>query len=843
MSPYSESQAEIVEPLRQFLEKFSQELTEQQFIPAFRDELKRLLGAVDGLQRSETALQQIAQSVEQLKDVFTPAGTRLLEGAKELEEAMRSNSSQIREQAEEVLRDLLDTHTKLESSLRSEAGLVQEHTAVSRESLSRTVSDVEDRLKGLASHLETLCEKMNSEVAAAVTATPPPPQSAPTAEAAPVQVALGIPDELRELLGRTQEAITERLEEQKREIAENLSQVRSEESQRLLKLDQRISEALSSVGPQIQGELEQAVTRLRDQIQTLILAEMETQKLRPSGDAGSAENVPAAELTSSLAASETRILREIAALQKGQKSEQSDGERLLRELAHGFEDAADQQAARAETETKAIKDSLASLQRLVAQLRESAQQDREQHSAVLTNLDTLVKHQREQQQTAENELQATRSKLDAQAKLLEQKVEEDRNILGQLSAAVNRAEQAAAKAIELSLSDGRAQRDKIENGIKELRDRMDRAQQAEDGRTQDMLRHIAEAWTEALEALRDFVQKTIAGRTDSIITRLEGLDARLAESGQSGGTLQREMQSELRRIGGLFDERLESVKSTTESFTAAMEGHVKAVSGDVAALRSKQDQSLAVLKEAIRANYDESAARLKEVVETAYDSFVKQTSNIPQVIDRFTHLLQSLHQSDQLALQTIGSDTKNVLTLASEKFEVLVTDNAAMKKFFPLLDKKLEKHSNELDMVRKAQVRQDQELEQLPGALSELRQWEDEQLREIRTQLKQMEGDSRESGDQLRAELETVKTEQAAFQNEGLPNFRREVSQLMASKLEFIESTLRERQESLQKAMEQAIERQRVAGKKTFRMVGILIFLSIALQFLLYFLSTPGGGH
>ncbi|MDD5088435.1 MAG: hypothetical protein PHI18_06530 [bacterium] len=685
---------------------------------------------------------------------------------------------------------------------------------------------------------------MNSEVAAVASPVPQPAApAAPAPEPTPVPVVMGIPEDLRDLLNRTQEALTERLEEQRRDIAENLTQVRSDESQRLLKLDQRISEALSSVGPQIQGELETAVSRLRDQMQTLILAEMESQKRPPAGDSSATESVPAAELTSSLAASETRILREIAALQKGQKSEQSESERLLRELAHGFEDAADRHAQQAEAETKAVKESLAALQRLVAQLRESAQQDREQHSAVLTNLDTLVKQQREQQQTADGELAQTRTKLDAQARLLEQKIEEDRNTLGQLTAAVNRAEQAAAKAIELSLSDGRAQRDKIESGIKELRDRMDRAQQAEDGRTQDMLRHIAEAWTEALEALRDFVQKTVAGRTDSIITRLEGLDARLAESGQSGSTLQRDIQSELRRIGGVFDERLESVKSTTESFTTAMEGHVKAVSGDVAALRSKQDQSLAVLKEAIRANYDESAARLKEVVETAYDSFVKQTSNIPQVIDRFTHLLQSLHQSDQLALQTIGSDTKNVLSLASEKFEVLVTDNAAMKKFFPLLDKKLEKHSNELDMVRKAQVRQDQELEQLPGSLGELRQWQDEQLREIRGQLKQMEDDDRESSQQLRTELETVKNEQASFQNEGLPGFRRELSQLMASKLEFIESTLHERQESLQKAMQQAIERQRASGAKTFRMVGLLIFASMALQILFYLLSTPGGGH
>jgi hypothetical protein len=43
--------------------------------------------------------------------------------------------------------------------------------------------------------------------------------------------------------------------------------------------------------------------------------------------------------------------------------------------------------------------------------------------------------------------------------------------------------------------------------------------------------------------------------------------------------------------------------------------------------------------------------------------------------------------------------------------------------------------------------------------------------------------------------------------------------------------------------MEQAIERHRATGKKTFRMVGLLIVLSMALQFFLYVLSTPGGGQ
>ncbi|MBU0507472.1 hypothetical protein KKH27_01365 [bacterium] len=841
MSSRPEPPSEIVEPLRRFLETFTQELTEQQFIPAFRDELKRLLNSLDGLQRSETVLQQIAQSVVQLQEVFTPAGTRLLEGARELEEAMRANASQVRGQAEDVLRDLLETHQKLESSLRSEAGLIQEHTNVGREALDRTVGEIEDRLKGLTTHLESLCERMNSEVTAAVESARPA-ASEPEAVLPSMATVVGIPDDLKDLLQRTQEAIGERLEEQRREIAEALSQVRSEESQRLLKLDQRVSEALASVGPQVQGELESAVGRLRDQIQTLILAEMETRRLAPRDDGEPQAAVPTAEFTSSLAASETRILREIAVLQKSGRGEQSEAERLLRELARGLEDVAEQNLQRAEAESRSVKESLGTLQRIVGQLRDGGQQDREQLAAMLTHLDTLVKGQREQQQLAESELHTTRTKLDEQTRLLEQKIEDDRQVLGQLSAAVGRAEQAATKAIELSLSDGRAQRDKIESGIKELRDRLDRAQQAEEGRTENTLRHIAEAWTEALEALRDFVQKAIAGRTDAIITRLEGLDARLAESGQSGGNLQRDVQNELRRISSLFDERLEGLKSTTESFTTAMESHVKAVSGEVAALRSKQEQSLAVLKEAIRANYDESAARLKEVVETAYDSFIKQTSNIPQVIDRFTHLLQSLHQSDSLALQTIGSDTKNVLSLASERFETLVADNNAIKKFFPLLDKKLEKHSTELDMVRKAQVRQDQDLAEFPRTLSELRQWHDEQLRELRGELQRMREDAREQSDHVRGDLHDVKSEQSALQNEDLPTFRREVSQLVTSKLEFIENTLHERQESLRKEMDQAIERSRLSGRKTFLIVAALVGLSILLQIAFHFASTPGTG-
>ncbi|MFZ5433031.1 MAG: hypothetical protein ACOZB3_04575 [Calditrichota bacterium] len=844
MSSNPASHVDLIEPLREFLESFTQELTEQKFVPAFRDELKRLLGALESVQQSEETLQEIARGVENLREVFTPAGARLLESAKDLEQAMRSNADQIKGRAEDVLRDLLQTHEQLETALRSEAGLMQEQTSAGREALARTVEDIEGRLSGLTSHLETLCQRISSETSAAgfaVPASPPPVVSAPTV-AGPIEVNVEIPDDLRNLISRTEQAVSERLEEQRDVIASLMTQVKSEESQRLQKLDQRVTEALESVGPRLQEELDSAVSRLRDQIQTLILAEMETRTMRPAEGGESSGPVPSAEFSAALTASETRILRELSALQKSSKGEQSEAERLLKELARGLEDASERYVKRAEADSQTVKDSLSALQRLVAQLKESSQQDREQYATVAANLDALVKGHREYRQMAESEFTTTRNRLEAQARALELKTEDDRRVLTDLSAAVSRTEQAATKAIDLAMTDGRVQRDRIEAGLKDLRDRLDRSANAEQDYLQDIMRQVAESWTEALEALRDFVQKTVAGRTDSIISRIEGMDARLAEAGQSGSNLQRDIQSELKRMGSLFDERLDGLKNTSESFTTAMESHVKAVSGEVAALRAKQDQSLAVLKEAIRANYDDNAARLREVVESAYDNFVNQTTNIPQVIDRFTNLMQSQHQGTTLALQTISSDTRNVLNLANEKFEVIVSDNTAMKKFFPLLDKKLEKHSAELDMVRKAQVRQDKELSDLPQTLNFLKDWHEEQNRDLRTELKRMQEETEERLEFTKDELREIKAEQASLQNEDLPNFRREVSSLVTSKLEFIENTLHERQESLQKEINEALERGQAANKKTFMIVAALVGLSIVLQLIFHFATKPGVG-
>ena len=158
-------QQELIEPLREFLQTFTQELTEQQFIPAFRDELRRLLTAFERIQESGDTLQQIATGVDRLREVFTPSGTRVLEGVKELEALMRNNADGLKVQAEEVLTDLLKTHNELEVALREEAGVLRDQTAIGRDALTRTATEIEERLSALTKQIDGLCRKTESEVA------------------------------------------------------------------------------------------------------------------------------------------------------------------------------------------------------------------------------------------------------------------------------------------------------------------------------------------------------------------------------------------------------------------------------------------------------------------------------------------------------------------------------------------------------------------------------------------------------------------------------------------------------------------------------------------------------
>jgi hypothetical protein len=829
---------ELIEPLQSFLETFTQELTEQKFVPAFRDELKRLLGALENLQQSEESLQQIARGVERLREAFAPAGSRLIESVRDIEGVLHGHADQFKDQAESVLKDLLQTHEQLEGALRSEADLLKDQTSAGREALTRATADIEQRLTVLTGHMDSITRRLESEKAAWEDMT-----SAVTREAAvqPAPAALPPewPEEVRSLLVRSEQTLREELTRYQEEVADLLSRGRGDDTERLTKLEHKLGEAVASLGPRVQEELDQAVGRLRDQIQALILAEIETRAMRPAE--GQAAEAASADLSAALTASETRILREISTLQKGARSEAAS-DRILKELATGMEAAAEGYAERLAAESQKIRDSLTVLQRMIAPMREGEQQNREQLTLLGGNLDTLVKSQREQSHQLDEQFRAALGRLDAQSRSFEQRAEEERQHYQQLSAAFARVEQATTSATELTMADSRAQRDRIEAGIRDLRDRLERGLTTDGERTSEMLRQIAESWTEALEALRDFVSKTVGGRTDSILARLEGLEARLSETGQASGVVQRELQTEIKRAGALFDERVQALKSETDSFISAIETHVKAVSGEVAGLRSKQEQSLAVLKEAIHANYDEGATRLREVVESVYDQYVKQTTSVPQALERVAQLVQSISHGDQLTMQTIASDTKNVLNMSTEKFELLLGDSTAMKKFFPLLNQRLEKQSAELELTRKGQVQQDKELAALQQTLAENREAQESQTTVIREKLGAFRSDTDERFASVQENLSRLETDLSAVQDEHFPAFRRELSNLLTSRFEFIEKTLHERREAERKELAERDERAQAAGKKSWRMVVGLVALTLLTQILFYLMHIPGAG-
>ena len=156
--------AELVEPLRQFLESFTQDLTEQQFIPAFREELGKLAEGLDNIQQSGETLQQIAKGVDRLRDVFAPAGTRMLEGVKEIETQMRAGGDQMRAKAEEVLLHLASTHRELDQALRNEAGLLSEQNSSSRETLARISNEIDEKLRSFSAELDGRGRKAEQEV-------------------------------------------------------------------------------------------------------------------------------------------------------------------------------------------------------------------------------------------------------------------------------------------------------------------------------------------------------------------------------------------------------------------------------------------------------------------------------------------------------------------------------------------------------------------------------------------------------------------------------------------------------------------------------------------------------
>ncbi|MBU1708186.1 hypothetical protein KKB28_09790, partial [bacterium] len=57
---------ELLEPLRAFLESLTDDLTQEKFLPAFREEIAEVRQAFESLSQSQETLEQISHGIDRL---------------------------------------------------------------------------------------------------------------------------------------------------------------------------------------------------------------------------------------------------------------------------------------------------------------------------------------------------------------------------------------------------------------------------------------------------------------------------------------------------------------------------------------------------------------------------------------------------------------------------------------------------------------------------------------------------------------------------------------------------------------------------------------------------------
>jgi len=828
---------ELVEPLREFLESFTQELTEQQFIPAFREEVRLLLAATDRIQESGDTLQQIAAGVERMREVFAPSGTRMLEGVKELEALMKANADDLKVQAETVLGDLLKTHGELEEALRKEAGVLNEQTSVGRETLNRTATEIEERLGALTEKIDGLCRKTETEVSQlsglgekiAEGAVAPAPT--PTAATAPAETAarVEITEDLQELFSRTESVVAEELSRYQAEVRETLKSSTKENSERLARVDKTIEEALKSVGPRVQEELDSALERLRDQIQTLASVEAEVRRGQEEGES-KADAVSDASFKAALSSSENRLLKELAEVRKAGNGRLSATEKAITDLAMDLSDVTEKHTERLFNESVAIKDSLARMDRAIRDSISSDDKIQKQIQDSLSRIDGIASAQQSQSENSYQQSDETRALIHEQSAAHQKSAAENREQLERLHQALSRAEETVAQNSQALIDDSRMQREQIETDLEQLHEKISSRLDDTEARYLEALGKLADDWTETLRALHGEIDTKIQTAADQITRHNRELGGELQERAQRAETIQRDLADEVKRSESAMGERFEALQETTEKFTGAMESHVKAVSGEVGRLRSKQEQQLEVLKEAIRANYDDNAERLRETIEAAYDKFLNQVRTIPQALERYSKFIESLHQNDRLALEQIQSEMGNVLRMQTEKFELLESTTGGMKKVFPLMDKKLEKQGQILEAMRRSQIAADKDLDGLKKGLAESRQETLNFAGDVKGEMKAVENRTNQRFQEHADMLANTFEQLERLQQTDLPSFRQELKNLLVSKFEFIESTQNDQHTAWRSDLMKKLESERKTSRSTSLLLGLLILLAIATQ-------------
>lgn len=836
--------AELVEPLRQFLETFTQELTEQQFIPAFRGELGKLAEGLDNIQQSGETLQQIAKGVDRLREVFAPAGTRMLEGVKEIELQMRAGGDQMRARAEEVLGQLAATHKELDQALRTEAGLLGEQTSTSRETLNRISGEIDEQLRGFSSKLDNLCRKAEQEInqlsqlSARAIEQQTTPSSAPSETAQVQTVAFTGTAELAELMSRTETTVTEELSRHTQQLRELLSSNTRDHNDRLARIDKTIDDALRAVAPKVQSELDAALARLRDQMDAIVRLEREgiqQQREQQQQHEEHAQPAPAVDpsvFVSALSGIENRVLREFDELRKSSVNELSEIQKSLSDFALDLADITEKQTERVQNEQQSVKELLVRLERLSKERSTTLANITKQVGENKQQFDQLITQSAQSTNQVVQHFSASLEQINSQSTQLHQLADSADAWFSKLTTLLGHTEEQVGRLLDQHNNESRVTRERIEAGVVELRGRYDGRFDQLLQRSEEIASKLGTDFHGHLETLRHEVDNSMQQMGEVLKSDLQRYDTLLRDQNKQQEATTHGLTAEVSRAANLIDEKLsgfESKREENERFTRAIESHVKVVATEVSALRSKQQETLEVLKEAIRANYDDNATRLKEVIDGAYDQFLEQIRTVPQALDRYAKFVETMHQSNQLALQGISGDTSNILTVAQE----IKSEAETQKKFFPLLNKMMEKHSQMLEAVRRSQSDHDKNFAQVSKTGKDTHDDLAKSLTDVKGELRRIEGAEQAKLTELTQMHMTTYSELENLQRNDLPAFRREVIQLVQSKFEFIENTQAERQSAMRAEMMGRLEAQEQASKQHFKKLFMLVAGAALLQIVL----------
>jgi predicted DNA-binding protein len=722
---------ELLEPLRAFLETLSEELTEQKFLPALRGEIGHLREVFDNLSQSQETLERIAHGVERLRDVFAPAGTRLLTSVKEMEQQLSQHMAQLQGFAGDALTSMKQTHEDMARSLRTGTGLVQESAPAEGQAL----------------------------------------------KAVDVSLLQPLEAKTHEFYEATRHALDVEWERIHAALSEGLSNLQESEDQRLERLSTILREIASGMGTQIRAEVEAILAPLCTRVQAVAEPVAESGPKGKGGVKGKPEKTYGGdELRGALSGVEGRLTQKLAEFRANWGSDSSKLREAVTTITTRLAEETHAQEKRMQGTLEAVTHSFARLEELTHQTgAASANSVRE----------VTEQHRKES------------AKHEAAQKALFEKLE----------TRIASAQEAVRAAIDKTTRENAALTKHIEKDFQAVQETLHTSFQTSQAEFSALLERVSGVWS-----------KQWGDKFGEITAKLGGLE-------------------ELRKHFSQLSDAYTKDSQSRDKKSEALQAGFQQVADGLAQVRVAQEASPRVVKEAVHQNYNETQERLRQVIDAGYDRFLQQISSVAQTVERYANLLESLHKSDELALNSISSDCKSLLKVAREEFDYLRSSEEAMKKIFPLLEKKLERQLGEIGGVRRVADNLEKSSQALSDALKQARSSLGELLQEQNVQTAELAERTVQGFREVATALSQVRADIEKLQESALATLQRELMDFTASKFEFMEKSLSDHQTVFKSDLLARLnEERRERRRSTNWLVGFVAF-GVFLQLLIYYIT------